>query len=104
MKLINMSCILNVCSLYYSEISYEGWIEHCNNLKILADNELSDVYSFREGMQVMRERANNDIKAQQDVTDFALRKRIYQTQKARNELEWQKLKVYDPKIFIFFHI
>lgn len=96
-----MSCILNTYSCYYSEISYESWIEHCNNLKILADNELSDVYSFREGMQVMRDRANNDIKAQQDVTDFALRKRIYQTQKARNELEWQKLKVYDS-IYIFF--
>lgn len=41
----------------------------------------------------MRERARNDIKAQQDATDFSLRKRIYQTQKARNELEWQKLKV-----------
>lgn len=44
-------------------------------------------------MNVMRERARNDIKAQQDVTDFSLRKRIYQTQKARNELEWQKRKV-----------
>ena len=41
----------------------------------------------------MRERARNDIKAQQDATDFSLRKRIYQTQKASNELEWQKLKV-----------
>lgn len=41
----------------------------------------------------MRERARNDIKAQQDATDFSLRKRIYQTQKARNELEWQKLKI-----------
>lgn len=74
-------------------ISYEAWLEHCRYSKILADNELSDVYSFREAMNVIRERARNDIKAQQDVTDFSLRKRIYQTQKARNELEWQKLKV-----------
>ena len=68
-------------------------MEQCQHSKALADNELSDVYSFREAMNVMRERARNDIIAQQDVTDFSLRKRIYQTQKARNELEWQKLKV-----------
>ena len=68
-------------------------MEHCRYIKKLGDNELSDVYNFREVMNVMRERARNDIKAQQDVTDFSLRKRIYQTQKARNELEWQKLKV-----------
>ncbi|XP_053971200.1 tektin-2 isoform X2 [Hylaeus anthracinus] len=74
-------------------ISYEAWLEHCRNSKSLADNELSDTYSFRESMNVMRERARNDIKAQQDVTDFSLRKRIYQTQKARNELQWQKLKI-----------
>ncbi|XP_035731900.1 tektin-B1-like [Vespa mandarinia] len=90
----NISYKPNALKRLKNEISYEGWTEYCNNLKILADNELSDVYSFREGMQVMRERANNDIKAQQDVTDFALRKRIYQTQKARNELEWQKLKMH----------
>lgn len=74
-------------------ISYEAWLEHSQHFRALADNELSDVYSFREAMNVMRERARNDIIAQQDVTDFSLRKRIYQTQKARNELEWQKRKI-----------
>ncbi|XP_076672239.1 tektin-B1 isoform X2 [Andrena cerasifolii] len=74
-------------------ISYEAWLEQCQHFKALADNELSDVYSFRETMNVIRERARNDIIAQQDVTDFSLRKRIYQTQKARNELEWQKRKI-----------
>lgn len=54
---------------------------------------MSDTYNFREAMQVVKERARNDIKAQQDVSDFTLRKRIYQTQKARNELDWQKMKV-----------
>lgn len=69
---------------------------------MLADNELSDVYNLREAINIMRERARNDIKAQQDVTDFSLRKRIYQTQKARNELEWQKLKVttFESKMII----
>lgn len=77
-------------------------MEHCRYVKMLADNELSDVYNLREAINIMRERARNDIKAQQDVTDFSLRKRIYQTQKARNELEWQKLKVttFESKMII----
>ncbi|KAK2581423.1 hypothetical protein KPH14_005098 [Odynerus spinipes] len=90
----NISYKPNALKVSKNAISYEAWVEHCSNMKTLADNELSDVYSFREGMQVTRERARNDIKAQQDVTDFSLRKRIYQTQKARNELEWQKLKMH----------
>lgn len=61
---------------------------------MLAENESSDCYTFREATRLMRECAWNDIKAQQDATDYTLRKRIYQTQKVRNELEWQKLKVF----------
>lgn len=41
----------------------------------------------------MRERATNDMRAQRDHVDFTLRKRIYETQRARNELEWQQLKM-----------
>ncbi|KAI4471379.1 tektin [Holotrichia oblita] len=41
----------------------------------------------------MRERANNDMRAQRDYVDFTLRKRIYETQRARNELQWQQLKM-----------
>ncbi|XP_076622267.1 tektin-B1 isoform X4 [Colletes latitarsis] len=89
----NISYKPNALRIPKDAISYEAWLEHCQNSKSLADNELSDIYSFRESMNVMRERARNDIKAQQDVTDFSLRKRIYQTQKARNELQWQKLKI-----------
>ncbi|XP_072748508.1 tektin-B1 [Anoplolepis gracilipes] len=74
-------------------ITYEIWLDRCQRSKMLADKELSDSYTFREDMRVMKECARNDIKAQQDATNYSLRKRIYQTQKARNEMEWQKLKV-----------
>ncbi|XP_033333101.1 tektin-B1 [Megalopta genalis] len=89
----NISYKPNALRVPKGTISYETWMEHCQHSKMLADNELNDVYNFRESMNVMRERARNDVKAQQDVTDFSLRKRIYQTQKGRNELEWQKLKI-----------
>ncbi|XP_029173358.1 tektin-2-like [Nylanderia fulva] len=76
-----------------NSITYEIWLDRCQRLKMLVENELTDNYTFREAMRVMKECARNDIKAQQDATDYTLRKRIYQTQKARNEMEWQKLKV-----------
>ncbi|XP_032664952.1 tektin-B1 isoform X2 [Odontomachus brunneus] len=74
-------------------ITYTTWLDRCRGIKALADDKLSDSYSFRETTRVMREHSWNDIRAQQDATDYTLRKRIYQTQKARNELDWQKLKV-----------
>lgn len=88
-----MQLISNLVSYIYSSITYEIWLDRCQRLQMLADKELSDSYTFREAMRVMKECARNDIKAQQDATDYTLRKRIYQTQKARNEMEWQKLKV-----------
>lgn len=48
---------------------------------------------MRESLFVVRERGRNDMLAQRDRVDFTLRKRIYETQKARNELEWQLFKM-----------
>lgn len=48
---------------------------------------------MREALFVVRERARNDMLAQRDRVDFTLRKRIYETQRSRNELEWQLLKM-----------
>lgn len=83
---------------FNSSITYEVWLDQCHCSKLSANNELNECYIFREATRVMRERAWNDIKAQQDATDYTLRKRIYQTQKARNEMEWQKLKVCKMRI------
>lgn len=79
------------------------WLDRCHCSKTLVENELSDCYTFREATRVMRECAWNDIKAQQDATDYTLRKRIYQTQKARNELDWQKLKVFTTILVLAFN-
>lgn len=68
-------------------------MEHSRYVKLLADDELADTLRLREALFVVRERSKNDILAQRDRVDFILRKRIYQTQKARNEIEWQQLKM-----------
>nr|CAI5857386.1 unnamed protein product [Callosobruchus analis] len=64
-------------------ITYEEWLEHSQQVKQLADNELLDTLKLRESLFVVRERARNDMLAQRDRVDFTLRKRIYETQRAR---------------------
>lgn len=54
---------------------------------------MEDAYAMRESLFVSREKAKNILSAQQDRTEHTLRKRIFETQRARNELEWQQLKM-----------
>ncbi|CAG9856165.1 unnamed protein product [Phyllotreta striolata] len=74
-------------------LPYEGWLAHSRNTKQMADNELSDTLKFREALFVSRTRAQNDMLAQREYVDFIVRKRVYETQKARNEMEWQSKKI-----------
>ncbi|KAK4876817.1 hypothetical protein RN001_009323 [Aquatica leii] len=76
-------------------IPYETWLEHSRYVRLLADSELADAGKLREALFVVRERGRNDMRAQRDCVDFMLRKRIFETQRSRNELEWQLLKMRD---------
>lgn len=87
-KLINQ--YIYVCRA----IPYETWLEHTRYVKLVADNELADTARMREALFVMRERARNDLRAQQECTEYTLRKRVYETQRARNELQYQSEKVF----------
>ncbi|XP_054288147.1 tektin-2-like [Macrosteles quadrilineatus] len=89
----NISYKPNPLRLPNKLISYESWLEHCKYLKLRADNELAAAQKLRESMYVPRERAQNDMKAQNDATNFALRKRIYETQRIKNELDWQRFNI-----------
>ncbi|ALC41772.1 CG3085 [Drosophila busckii] len=75
--------------------SYETWLEHVKNMKQMAENELADTYAIREALFVCREKARNMLQAQQERAEHTIRKRVFETQRARNELEWQKLKMKD---------
>ncbi|KAH8398954.1 hypothetical protein KR222_001612 [Zaprionus bogoriensis] len=76
-----------------SSCSYESWLEHVKNIKQLAENELSGTSAIREALFVCREKARNMLQVQQERAEHTIRKRIFETQRARNELEWQKLKM-----------
>lgn len=74
-------------------ITYDQWLEKCEATKDMAIKELQDTLRLRESLFVARGRARNALRAQTDVTNYMLRRRIYDKQRARNELQWQKMKV-----------
>ncbi|XP_061399442.1 tektin-B1 [Musca vetustissima] len=73
--------------------SYQSWKEHTMQMKQLAENELADTYAIREALFVCREKARNMLSSQQERTEHTIRKRIFETQRARNELQWQQMKM-----------
>ncbi|XP_060802216.1 tektin-B1 [Amyelois transitella] len=74
-------------------ITNQQWIDKCEATKKMALDELADTLRLREALFVARGRARNALRAQTDVTNYMLRRRIYDTQRARNELQWQKMKM-----------
>ncbi|KAG7309648.1 hypothetical protein JYU34_004134 [Plutella xylostella] len=74
-------------------ITNEQWLEKCEAIKKMATDELADTLKLRESLFVARERARNALRAQTDATNYMMRRRVYDTQRARNELQWQKLKM-----------
>ncbi|XP_053605819.1 tektin-B1 [Plodia interpunctella] len=74
-------------------ITNEQWYEKCEATKKMALDELADTLRLREALFVARGRARNALRAQTDVTNYMMRRRIYDTQRARNELQWQKMKM-----------
>ncbi|VVC89800.1 unnamed protein product [Leptidea sinapis] len=74
-------------------ITYDQWLQKCEATRDMAIKELQDTLRLRELLFVARGRARNTLRAQTDVTNYMLRRRIYDTQRARNELQWQKMKM-----------
>lgn len=59
----------------------------------MANIELEKSYQMRESLAIARGNAKNAIRTQNEATDHLLRKRIFDTQRIRNENEWQIIKV-----------
>jgi tektin-2 len=50
---------------------------------------------LRENIQQTMAQSSSDLVAQRNATDFAIRRRIHETEQARDELEWQKKQVFE---------
>lgn len=86
----------------YSSCTYQGWLEHSKQIKKLTAVELDESGRMRESLFVARERVKNALRTQQECTEHVLRKRIFDTQRARNEFEWQIIKASPDKHSILF--
>lgn len=73
-----------------TEESYVNCIE--NTVKI-AEQLMSESKALRATMFKSREQARNQMYAQSQELEMMMRRRIYDVQRARNEMEWQKFKV-----------
>lgn len=76
-------------------MTYKKWLQWCNHLRLNIQDELVSSKTFRETMYQPRNKTKNDLRGQNDRVNHALRRRIYETNRIKNELEWQKLNVSD---------
>ncbi|KAG5679031.1 hypothetical protein PVAND_008632 [Polypedilum vanderplanki] len=72
--------------------TYNGWLENCKELKLLSDKEIKESYLIRESLFVAREKTKNLLHTQQEKTEHTIRRRIFETNRQKNELQWQKTK------------
>ncbi|KAL4112315.1 hypothetical protein QTP88_016127 [Uroleucon formosanum] len=77
--------------------TYEKWLQQCINIKQTIENELISSTKLRETMFVPQNKTINDLLAQNDKVNYALRRRIYDTERIKNELEWQKWNMLTDK-------
>ena len=74
------------------------WLERAQANCTSADNECLTATKMRESLSLARERSRMDYLAQYEATNYALRRRSYETLRLKTELEYQKKNVCHDKI------
>jgi len=71
----------------------QAWEEQSRYNKLRADNELAVSVKLRESMLLTIDQTYNDVRAQREVTDFAMRKRLHEMSKTADDLQHQRQKI-----------
>ncbi|XP_013172105.1 PREDICTED: tektin-B1-like [Papilio xuthus] len=89
----NISYQLDPTRIPAESMSEESYV-HCieNTIKI-ANQLMTESKELRETMFKSREQAKNQMYAQSQEVEMFMRRRVYDIQRARNEMEWQKSKL-----------
>lgn len=79
--------------IHFRSMTEESYV-HCieNTIKI-AEQLMSESKDLRQTMFKAREQARNQMYAQCQMVEMVMRRRVFDVQRARNEMEWQKRKV-----------
>jgi tektin-2 len=76
-------------------ITPQQWVQFSQQNKEKSDSEMHSSKKLRENIQLTMAQSASDLEAQKNATDFAMRRRIHETEQAREELGWQKKQVRD---------
>lgn len=71
-------------------VTPQQWLAFSKYNKDRADAEMESTKRLRESIQQLMAQSQSDLDSQNNATEFAMRKRIHESEQARDELEWQK--------------
>ncbi|CAH2039224.1 unnamed protein product, partial [Iphiclides podalirius] len=71
----------------------ENYVHCVENTIRIAEQLMVDSKGLRASMFKSREQATNQMYAQSQMVEMIMRRRVYDIQRARNEMEWQKYKL-----------
>ncbi|XP_060802619.1 tektin-B1-like [Amyelois transitella] len=84
---------LNPTRIPPDTMSEESYVQCIENTIQIAQQLMAESKALREAMFKAREQARNQMYAQCQVVEMIMRRRVYDIQRARNEMEWQKYKL-----------
>ena len=73
----------------FRSVQPETWYTFSENNKMVADQVMAESQRLREAIFHSIEQTSNDLRVQQDATNFDFRKRHYEMKRAKEELEYQ---------------
>jgi len=71
-------------------VTPQQWLAHSKYNKDKSDAEMNSSIRLRENIQQTMAQSQSDLDSQKNATEFAMRKRIHETEQAKTELLWQK--------------
>ncbi|XP_059058047.1 tektin-B1-like [Achroia grisella] len=74
-------------------MSERSYVECIENTIRIAEQLMAESKALRETMFKAREQARNQMYAQCQFVEMIMRRRVYDIQRAKNEMEWQKFKL-----------
>ncbi|NWX93539.1 TEKT2 protein, partial [Nothoprocta pentlandii] len=86
----NISFKVNPTRVPDGSTSLQEWDDYSQRNKDRAEAEMKASNELREAIALTIAQTNNELEAQRVVTEFALRKRIRDLEKAYDELKWQE--------------
>jgi tektin-2 len=74
-------------------VTPQQWLAFSKYNKDRSSAERESSKRLRENIKHLMAESTSDLNSQKNSTEFALRKRIHETEQARDELVWQKKNV-----------